>query len=640
MTALRRSALVLLASTLATPACKSKSAEDEGEATTNATDAAAGDSKGQADSAGDRVEPPQPGVEVDDPRALALPIPQAKTPLAVKAKGSKSLPSSLKKIQHLYALAATAKQPEWGASGTGEPKLSRDDDLDTAWVCNHGQATTCVLGLALPEPAKVEIVRVYGAGGPRFRDYNGHPRMKKVRVHTDAGYVDVDLPDGANHAYVLFDTPVETQTLALELLDVHKGKTDSAAHFAEVEIYGTEGAPRTPIVLDPAQAWVSWETTAWDEGKTGKHTIRQTFVEFLRPESEVGKPPLTRRFMRATGVYGKAGDDYLLFERLFSTDCTEIEGSYLLFDRRNRMFYPLVDLGGAGAPVYRHKDGRGFASGWIDGDRFTVKGIVEEAGELKWKRPPKELPEDPLAQLAEWGFETTPISRGGALTDSTPGCGKPTAADLDAMAKAAKLPMGGEFDPAQWLECGAGNDTLYVNAVCDAPAQAYLVGVANALTGKYASKDPDSRGFRVRRIDDQGTSMLLELSGEKGDSGVVYFVDAGVWHQLDKAGGLFVRPPSTCVACKDEWGASADAELDETGESGFEEETLDGEFAEEDVGAEEEFAEEEFGEEGFDEEEGVEGEIPMEDEEEGDEEPARMPPTPTPPPVPAPPPAP
>lgn len=632
MVALRQSALVLLASTLAAAsACKTKPAQEEVGATGKG-DVDASDSKGNVEN-GDVPESARPGAEIDDPRALALPITQAKAPLAVKAKGSKSLPSSISKIQHLYALAATAKQPAWGAMGEGEAKLSRDDDLDTAWICKHGQATTCALGFALPEPAKVEIVRIYGASGPRFRDYNGHPRLSKVRVHTDVGYVDVTLPDGANHTYVLFEQPVETQTLAVELLDVHKGKTDSQAHFAEIEIYGTEGTPRSPIVLDPSQAWVSWETTAWNDGKSGKHEIRQTFVEFLRPESEIGKPPLTRRFMRATGVYGKANDDYLLFERMFATDCTESEGSYLLFDRRNRMFYPLVDLGGAGAPVYRHKEGRGFAAGWIDGDRFTVKGVVEEAGELHWKRPPKQLPEDPLAQLAEWGFETTPLSRGGSLTDTTPGCGKPTSADLDAMAKAAKLPMGGEFDPGQWLECGAGTDTLYINAVCEAPAQAYLVGLANALTGKYASKDADSRGFRVRRIDEKvGTSMLLELSGERGDSGVVYFVDTGVWHQLEKAGGLFVRPPSTCAPCKDEWGASEDAEMDGTGEAGAEDERLDG-------GEPEELVDD--GDEGFQDEELVdegEGEEEFgEEEDEGDEPPRRTPTAPPAPPSPTPP---
>ncbi|MFV8749847.1 hypothetical protein ACNOYE_04800 [Nannocystaceae bacterium ST9] len=618
----------MLASTLAAaPACKSKSSEGEAD---TAGKEAAGDSKGSADT-GTPSDPAIPGTETDDPRALALAVTQAKTPLAIKAKAGKALPSSLKKIQHLYALAASAKQPEWGATGEGEPKLSRDDDLDTAWTCKTGQATNCVLGFALPEPAKIEIVRIYGAAGPRFRDYTGHPRLGKVRVHTDAGFVEVTLPDGANHAYVLFDQPVETQTLAIELLDVHKGKTDPSAHFADVEIFGTEGVPRTPIMLDPSQAWVSWETTAWDDGPQGKYTIRQTFIEFMRSEGPVAandpaKPPLSRRFLRATGVYGKAGDDYLLFERMFASTCDESEGSYLLFDRRNRMFYPLVDLGGIGAPVYRHREGRGFAAGWIDGERFTVKGIVEEAGELHWKRPPKQLPEDPLALLSEWGFETTPISRGGRLAEPPAGCGKADAAAIDRLLTAAKLPLGGEIDPASWLTCKVGTDTLFVSAMCDAPAQAYSISATDTLVGKFVSKTADSRGFRLRRTE-VGESLLLELTTEQGASSLLYWVDAGSFAQLEKAGGLLVRPPTGCPACTDEWGAIDESA--ETGETGAEEGMLDG--SDEEMDGEEDEAEEEEGEFTFDNDEGEgdddEIELPEEPEvpedEGGDEPPPR-----------------
>ncbi len=633
--AARSSAPLVLASTFAALlGCKTKPTEDEG--------GSASKDSPSADGA-EQLPDGEPGVpasdiEADDPRALALAIPQAKSPLATKAKGAKQLPSSLAKIQHLYALAATAKRPEWGAAGEGEPKLSRDDDLDTAWVCKHGEATPCVLGFALPEPAKVEIIRIYGASGPRFRDYNGHPRLGKVRIHTDAGFVEVTLPDGANHAYVLFDKPVETQTLAIELLDVHAGKTDSQAYFADVEIFGTDGTPRAPIVLDPSQAWVSWETTAWDDGKSGKHTIRQTFIEFLRSEGlapgDPAKPPGSRRFMRATGVYGKAGDDYLLFERMFGTDCSENEGSYLLFDRRNRMFYPLVDLGGAGAPIYRHREGRGFAAGWIDGERFTVKGIVEDAGVLEWKRPPKQPPADPMALLHEWGFETTPIARGGTLAAPPAGCSKPDSAGLDRMARAAKLPMGGEFDPATWLSCSVGTDTLFVNASCDAPAQAYAISSTDALIGKFTNKKADSRGFRLRRTG-VGDSLLLELSTERGASSVLYWVDAGTFAQLEKAGGLLVRPPSSCASCMDEWGAVAaeetgegesDAGIDEGDEEEFVDEGDEEEFVDEGEADEGEADEEEADEEEFvDEGDGAEE---FEESDAGDEPPPRRPPTP------------
>lgn len=631
--------LLLLASTFVLPlACKSGG----GDAGEEGGKAGGGDASKAGDSG--TVTPPQglPGEEVDDPRAVALAIPKATTPLAFAAKGGKSLPNSLAKIQHLYALAATAKQPDWGAPGTSEPKLSRDDDLDTSWTCEFGQANACVLGFALPESAKVEILRIYAAAGPRFRDYTGNPRVDELRVHTDAGFVDVSLPDGANHAYVIFDKPVETQTIALELLGVHAAKSSKLAHFADVEIYGSEGVPRAPIALEASQAWVSWETTAWDEGKSGKHTIRQTFVEFLRPDAlssprDPATPPASRRFTRATGVYGKDGDDYMLFEKLYGVGdaCGEIEGSYLLFDRRNRMFYPLHDLGGAGAPVYRHREGRGFAVGWIDAERFTVSGVVEKAGKLEWKRAPKQAPEDPMALLAEWGFETTPMSRGGTLEQPPGGCSKATSEGIARLIKAAKLPLGGEIDPAQWLSCASGSDTLFASAVCNATPQAYLVGSSDGLLGKWTHKQPDARGLRVRAVGGVD-ARLVELSTGQGASSVLYWVEQGSFAQLEKAGGIVVRPPKTCTPCADEWGALPVE--DETGETGGTEgaDAADEGFVDEgleDAGFEDE-------DEGFAEDEGEgEGEGGMdaaEDDEpaegDGDEGRPEPPPAPTPPP--------
>ncbi len=602
---------LLLASPLA---CKSK--EKEGGDTDSAkTDSgAAPDKDPDTKTSTDTGATEKPAGEHDDPRALAIPISKAEAPLTTPAKGSKQLPNSLKELMPLYSLAATTKLPDWGASGESEAKLSRDDDLDTAWICESGGDKPCVLGLALPEPAKVSIIRIYGAGGPRFaKDYQGHPRLKKVRVHTQAGYVDVELPDGAQHDYIRFDTPVETQMIALELLDVHKGRNDAKAHFAEVELYGTDGAPRPPISLDPQRAFVSWETTAWDGGEGGKHTIRQTFVEFLsdEPPTDPAAAPASRRFTRATAVYGLASDDFLLFEKLFGTDCTEIEGSYLLFDRRNRMFYPLTDLGGAGAPVYRHREGRGFAVGWIRPDEFTVEGIVEEAGELKRKRAPKQPPEDGKALLAEWGFETEPLNRGGSLEQPPSGCSVAKAGELDAMVSAADLPMGGELNPAQWLVCSVGTDTLYATATCDAPAQAYLVA-GGKLVGKHVSKNADARGLRLRRV---GDALLVELSAEQGDTATLAWAAPGLFALLEKAGGLYVRPPKTCASCQDEWASETE---DETGgETGGSEGVAEGEPEELDEEELEPAADEEL--------------EPADEDEPEDEAPA---PEPAPPPVP------
>ena len=131
-------------------------------------------------------------------------------------------------------------------SSQGEAKLAQDDDLDTAWRCDFGGAQPCVLGVALPESAKVEVIRLYVAAGPKWRDHKGHPRVAKVRVHTDAGYADAEIDDGANHAYVKFSAPIQTQSLAIEVLGVHDGDKDKQVHIAEAEIYGTEG-----VILNP-----------------------------------------------------------------------------------------------------------------------------------------------------------------------------------------------------------------------------------------------------------------------------------------------------------------------------------------------------------------------------------------------------
>ena len=485
----------------------------------------------------------------EDPRADRVEIQRAATAASVGAKGAKNMGFSLDKISHLFALAATPKLPDWGAQGEGEAKLAHDDDLDTAWSCEFGQATPCVLGLALPESAKVEAIRLYTGAGPRFRDYTGHPRAAKVRVHTDAGYIEASLSDGANHTYVRFAEPVTTQSLAIEVLEVHPGKKNNQLGIAEVEVYGADGVPRAPIQLDPADAWVGWETTAWG-GPELDHTIRQLFIYFRRPgvgdADDVGR----RRFARATAVYGQAGDDYALFERLNGTDCEAAEGGYVLFDKRSRVYYPIGDLGGAGGQVYRHAEGHGFAVGWMDDDtaQFTIKGITEDKGKLVRLRPPKAGVSEGAAELRSWGFDPKPISRGEPLSGAVAGCHRAGTGELAALEDVVE--SGASMDPAQWMVCGVGSDTLYTNASCGELALAYQLDAQGKLVGKHEGKDPDARGSRLRRV---GDDLYLELSSKQGDSASLYLARPGALTQLERNGGLAARPPSSCRPCVDTW---------------------------------------------------------------------------------------
>jgi len=519
-------------------ACKAKPQAEDADDVPKPAELATTNGEATATEEGDAVD----RGELDDPRAAALTIARATSAATIAGRGEKSLGFRIDKISHLFALAATAKLPDWGAPGEGEAKLARDDDLDTAWRCEFGGAKPCVLGFALPEQAKVEVLRLYAAAGPRYRDYSGHPRVAKVRVHSEAGYVDASVADGANHGYVRFDAPIDTQFIAVEVLEVHGGKrSDGLVHLAEVEIFGTDGIPRQPIELDPSLAWASWETTSWSGA--GDHTIRHVFINF----ASAGL--IERRLLRATAVFGQAGDDYLLFERLHGTDCVEHRGSYLLYDKRNRMIYPLGDLGGAGANVYRHTNGRGFAVGWIGDGQFTVKGMVEEGGELKWKRPPKQAPADGEALLREWGFETKAQPRGVALEGAVPGCHRAALGELEPLVSAANLKDAAKQDPAAWIVCSVGANTLYATASCGAAAQAYQLS-GDKLVGKHVGKHDDARGLRLRRVGDR---LLVELSATGGDTSTLLWAEPDSLRELASNGGLFVRPPAACSACGDEW---------------------------------------------------------------------------------------
>lgn len=558
-------------------ACKDKTGEEPG-----------GDSPKQAEVTNEdgatEPEPPDPSAatppavttsEADDPRTAALAITKSVKASAINGRGAKSLGFRIGKLTHLFALAATVKRPEWGAEGESEATFARDDNLDTAWQCKFGAAKPCVLGLVLPEKAKLEVVRLFTAAGPRWRHYTGHPRVAKVRVHTELGYVDAELADGANHAYVRFDAPIETQFIAIEVLEVHAGKTDALVHIAELELYGTDGVPRPAIELDPDLAWASWETTSWSDGSD--HVIRQVFINIAESGQAAIDPeqgPRRRRIARATALFGNAGDDYLLFERLHGTDCGDHRGSYVLFDKRNRMVYPLGDLGGAGADVYRHSGGRGFVVGWVRDGQFTAKGVVEEGGELKWKRPPKVAPEDGEALLREWGFETEPLPRGIPIDGAIPGCHRAALGELNPLISAAKFKDAAAQDPSDWIVCSVGQDTVYASAPCHAPARAYQLS-GTKLVGKHKGKKNDGRGLRLRRVGDR---LLIELSAENGDTGTVLWSEPGSLVEIARDGALFVRPPSSCGTCEDSWPNPAGPDPSETvdeGEGDGNDESLD-----------------------------------------------------------------
>lgn len=124
---------------------------------------------------------------------------RASTAAPVTAKGQDHLGFKLDELGKQYALAGVVRTPSWGDAGNGTLAVVRDDDIDTTWSCNADGTRVCALGLAFTEPVELTAVRLFAAAGPKWNTYKAHARPKKVRVHTDAGWVEAKLDDRAKH---------------------------------------------------------------------------------------------------------------------------------------------------------------------------------------------------------------------------------------------------------------------------------------------------------------------------------------------------------------------------------------------------------------------------------------------------------
>ena len=462
---------------------------------------------------------------------------RASTPSSVEAKTPRSLGARNKALAGMYALEGSVGTPSWGTAG-GSADAVRDDDLRTAWSCTASEDKPCAMALSLPSTASVVAVRIYAAGGSRgpevepakqtvsWPHYKAHPRPSKVRVHTRGGYVDAVLKDGADDRYIVFAEPLQTDVVTLEFTELHKGKKNEELLLAEFEVYGTEGAARAPLVLDPGRTYVRYETTPWSTS-----TVRQVFLEEASGDTR-------RRLMRATALYGSADARFVLVERMFKTTCDTTDGSYTLLDTKTRVPWALGKLGGVPAVVVAAEEG--FVVLPPDGDPEGAKGVGLEDGVVKVRRN-VDAPLEPV------------LTRG--LGQDTPkSCTAPK--DLAATGLTERYP---ELAPREVLACSLGGATAYLTRFegCDKRWSVVVAGEDGTVVAELHNEDEDGRGLRSAVLDD-GT-FLVETTAKGGDVTQLHAVTAeGITLFADRA-SFATRPPASCRACSDAF-LDADAE--------------------------------------------------------------------------------
>lgn len=466
------------------------------------------------------------------------PLSRSEKRMAFPARGATHLGYNLATLETLRALAGAVEIPQWSATAdAASARALRDDDLATAWTCRATAEAACAAGIHFPEPAKVRAVRLFGAAANEPGAYAKHPRVKKVRIHTDEGWAEALLPDEPTHAYVVFGKEITTRSLVVEVVGTHDEKAGADLHFAELEVYGSAGVAREPWDIDPARTIVRVLGEPWLRADR-RSRVGETYLAVLDERGE------SKLFMRGSALYGRAGDRLLLAEVLADSTCTQHRGQFFLVDQATRVIAPIGDLGGVGADVYRSRDGLGFAHGEVDEQGARLAGVLLEATSYERRRTQRRSSATGPETLAEWKLDETPTPRGGvAINQPLEGCTLGGDDTLAVLAKAASIEASDK--PGEWMVCKLGEHVqAYVTdrGPCGASWDIIVLADEQRVVARQSAKRRGSRA-RLRRW--APDAVLVEIGGDD-DKTELWRVDrAGIVGPIGSS-ALAISAPDAC----------------------------------------------------------------------------------------------
>lgn len=526
-------AVLLLASIASLPACDRLGLGDppiEGSADTE-----------QLEDAPPRepVSKPVPAPVGLDPGALP-PLERAKKKLVFPAKGAEHLGFNLQALEGVHALAGAIEIPEWAAPGDGDTRAMRDDDFGDSWSCTPDPQRKCAVGVHLATPAQVKAVRIYGlAPGPKALSEGR--RIAKVRLHTDEGWADAELPDEISFGYVLLGKPVTTRSVIVEVLET-RGRDKLPIRIADLEVYGIGGTARDPIELDPARTIVRDDGPTWTKGHDG-WTHGAAFLELLADDGT------TRRVMPGTAIYGHAADRIQLVEMLDWTDCRTHRGTYYMLDRITRVLAPVGDLGGLGGQVYRSRNGLGFASGYVDEGFARLSGIVREGDAYKHRRTQRVSDIAGPQQLVAWEMDSEAAMHGGAaINEPLAGCALGSDDTVAALGKASGAKAIAK--PGEWMVCELGGQLRAFVTDHGPCGKSWELTVLDGNDRVVSTRSGKRKGARIRLRRWSDDALLAEIGGDD-DAVELVRVDAQAITPLGHV-GLAALAPAACRSRCDE----------------------------------------------------------------------------------------
>lgn len=460
---------------------------------------------------------------------LPQPLVRAEHRLRFPGKAGENMGFSLTRLSELYALAGAVEIPEWSQPGEGATRLVRDDDLRTAWVCDPDEEQACAIGLHLPEPSEVAVIRIYAASA------KGSTRPSRVRLHTPVGWAEARLADDDRPWNVTLGEATKVRSVTLEILETHG---EGPVHLAELEVYGRSGAARPPLKLDPTRAVVTFESSPW-RSKLRTQYATPSFIEQVDVDGRL------HRLFPGTALIGRPGDRTVLIEHASWATCDDAQGTYDLLDLQTRVFVPLGDFGGFGGTAFAHDEGLGIALGDLDVDDGNVHALVIDSGRYERRTAGRLELRTPRQMLNTWGIDPTPLPRTDARTlgDLPAGCTPARSEDLAALEP--HLPRRTKILAEYWYGCSLGAGARALVTTGGDCGREWHIGALDGdgkLLGLRSGKQSATH-LRLRRLD--GESLLVELWGNKDEPELI-LADVDGPRELSTEAALSLRPPGPC----------------------------------------------------------------------------------------------
>ncbi len=498
---------------------------------------------------------PDLGEPEAEPTAV-VPLERATVLIPFPARGGTDMGFRVDKLTDLYALAGAVEAPSWSAPSEGEPRRVRDNDIDTAWTCVPEGESRCALGIHFPEQANIKAVRLFAAA----TNFSEFPRIKRLRIHTEAGFTDALLPDDNTHVYAQLGEPIRTRTLALEILEVHPGRGNTPRiHISELEVYGDEGTAREPLQIDPAATFVVLPERPWLRRGRENYERNEMFVHYLDERDE------PHRFISGTAIRGRMGDRVFLIERMQAqSECTAPRGTFFLLDTKTRMVAPLGDLGGVGGDAFRAANGLGIAIGFKGQLDTKLSGLFATEAKYQRRRTPIRADLRTENYFETWGLDSEMVQRAAADLDHAPaGCTsgtEDTLAILEA-ARATKAAAAGArkkgrrkgkkkkaadpLVPGQWQVCDLADGARAFVSDRGTCGPGWDVAVVDAEGTLVEQRSESRASSHVRLVMRPNATLLVEVGGADDRHQLLRATPEGLF-DLAPRGSTVLHPPAAC----------------------------------------------------------------------------------------------